>query len=821
MAEKLRTACMQLAAASFVSLSLGLSSGALAQSIEEIIVTAQKREQALQDVSAAVTAVDAGRLQAGQIHNIEDLSLIVPNMYLGNDFNMAKIFIRGIGANTSTTGSEPGVALHVDGVVVSRAEAQLTSLFDLSRVEVLRGPQGSLYGRNAVGGSINLVTNKPTEELDGYARATVGDYDLLGVEGAIGGPITGSIRGRVAYKSESRGGFGVNPVTGNEVDDLDRQMFRGQLQFLVSDDFDVLLSAEYYDQADASRALKFRRESYPDVPRLRALGIGGYATDPRDVPSEFDPATEIETRAVTATFNWRLSDRLSFSNVTGYRDLEGFITQDLDLSAITNSLATTGGNTTVQRRDVESDQFSTEFQLSFQTDRLNAVLGAFWFEEDQAPVDTVGLGPLFGQAHILNTFANPAGGAFPPIGPTGLLIDGAFVDDSQPVDLAFPLEMCNVATHFGGGIDSQNPPIPKRVCLKSDLGTEAWALFGQATFNVTDNLALKVGGRYNSEKVLSANPSVILARNGLGPIIITTAAATSVSRDFDDFTPELGLEWRPTGMDGESMVYYTYSEGFKAGAGENAAGSTIILDPEEVEHHELGVKTTWIDGRLALNAAAFSYDLTGQQINKTIAGGPAGFGTIFENAAQTSATGIEIEFFGALTEAFSLGGSLAWLDSEYDDFLTKDPLDPRNVSTPPDLPSDPATDFDPALAEVQLAGNPTRNSPEWTANLHVEWDITGLDLAGGGFTLMGDVSYRDDVYFTEFNRLLEGQEAYTILDLNLRYTSGDERFTADFWIKNLTDEEVASSTFALSTARTIGVTWLPPRVYGVTVGYGF
>ncbi|HZD53525.1 MAG TPA: TonB-dependent receptor, partial [Woeseiaceae bacterium] len=445
-----------------------------------------------------------------------------------------------------------------------------------------------------------------------------------------------------------------------------------------------------------------------------------------------------------------------------------------------------------------------------------------WFEEDQAPVDTVGLGPLFGQAHILETFANPAGGAFAPIGPTGLLIDGVFVDDGEPVDLAFPLDMCNVAKHVGAGVDSHNPPIPKRVCLKSDLGTEAWAVFGQATFNLTDNFALTAGGRYNSEKVSSANPSVILARNGLGPIIITTTAATSVSRDFNDFTPEVGLEWHPAGADGGSMVYYTYSEGFKAGAGENAAGSTIIVDPEEVEHQELGAKTTWLDGRLALNVAAFTYDLTGQQINKTIAGGPAGFGTIFENAAETSATGVEVEFFGTLTDAFRFGGSLAWLDSEYDDFLTKDPLDPRNVSTPPDLPLDPATDFDPDLPEIQLAGNPTRNSPEWTANLRVEWDVPGLALAGDGlFTVMADVAYRDDVFFTEFNRLLEGQDAYTILDLNLRYSSGDERITADFWVKNVTDELAASSTFALATARTIGVTWLPPRVYGITVGYNF
>jgi iron complex outermembrane recepter protein len=141
---------------------------------------------------------------------------------IGNDFNQAKLFIRGVGANTSTTGSSTGVALHVDGAYVARAEAQLTSLFDLERLEVLRGPQGSLYGRNAVGGSINLITAKPTSDLSGYARATYGNYSQLVTEAAINVPLSDSIRIRIAGKTEDRGGYGKNPTTGTDVDDLKR-----------------------------------------------------------------------------------------------------------------------------------------------------------------------------------------------------------------------------------------------------------------------------------------------------------------------------------------------------------------------------------------------------------------------------------------------------------------------------------------------------------------------------------------------------------------------------------------------------------------------
>ena len=790
--------------------------------LEEVIVTAQKREQSLQDVSASVTSVGMDRLQTGQINNLEDLSIVVPSIYLGNDFNMAKLFIRGVGANTSTTGSETGVAMHVDGAFVARAEAQLTSLFDLERVEVLRGPQGSLYGRNAVGGSINLITAKPTEDYEGYARATVGDYSAYGFEGAFGGPImSDKLLGRIAFKSENRDGFGTNPVTGNDVDDLDRKMFRAHLQILPTDNIDVLLTGEYYTQNDASRALKFRREAFPGVARLTAGGcITGtctFASDPRDHASEVDPETDSESWAITGTVNWHLNDEMMVTSITNYRQFNGFLTQDLDIAATVNSLATTGFNTTVQRRDIESWQWSEELQFKYDNhDWFNGVAGIFYFDERQRPVDTVGLGPVLGQSFIVNTFANPAGGAFAPIGPTGLEIDGVFVNDANPVSLEIPLVQCN--TYEFTTVTATTPP--KRVCLKSDLGTDVWALFGQGNMHF-GQFTLKFGGRFSVERRTVSNPSSIVARNGLGPIILTTTAATSVAKTFTDFTPEIGFEWRATD---DVMFYYTFSEGFKAGAGENAAGSTVIVNPEDIDNQEFGVKSRWFDNRLAVNLAGFFYKLNGQQINKTLAGGPAGFSTIFENAAETSAKGAELEFYATPTDEFRFNGSVSYLDSQYDDFVTNDPLNPRNIATPgpPGFPADP-TGFNPAEPAVQLAGNPTRNSPKWAANLHAEYDLpmgSSLPL-GGVLTAMGDISYKDDVFFTEFHRLVEGQDAYTIFDLNLLYTSADERWTGNFWVKNVTDELVASSTFQLATARTIGVTYLPPRTFGFTLGYNF
>ena len=812
-------------------LSLAFAGEASAAALEEVVVTAQKREQSLQDVSAAVSAVGMDRLVTAGINNLEDLQFIVPSITLGNDFNMAKVFIRGVGANTSTTGSETGVAMHVDGVFIGRAEAQLTSLFDLQRVEVLRGPQGSLYGRNAVGGSINLITAKPTADPEGYAHLTYGNYDALMAEGAFSGPINDWIRGRVAFKSEDRGGFGKNPVTGNDVDNLNRKMARVHLEFLPSDNWDVLLTGEWYHQNDASRALKYRRAAFPTVPRLLAgafqpgpyPGTPSYAANPRDLASEVDPATYTDTWSLSGHINWHVNDQVTVTNITNYRYFWGFITQDLDLAAVQNSFLTTGFNTTVQRRDVESRQYSSEFQFKFTNDWTDSVLGLFYYNERQRPVDTVGLNANFGQPGVLTALSSPT-----PFGPftTGVNIDGANVALSS-VSPNTGYVLCNTGAHDGGGLAGATPP-PKRVCIKSDLGTEVYAVYGQANIHLgrfidaLDRFTLKLGGRYSSERRTATNASEIVVWPP-GGVLMTTAAGSYNKKTFKDFTPEIGLQWQATD---NMMLYYTYSEGFKAGAGENAASpgpvpfTSTIVKPEKIQNHEFGLKSSWLDNRLSVNLAGYFYDLQGQQINKTIAGGPAGFSTIFENAAKTSAHGIELEFQAVPTDRLRLNGAVSYLKSRYEDFLTTDPLDPRNISTTAS-DGNPLTDFSPQ-PDVQLAGNPTRNSPDWTANVHVEYDIPGLGLPYDGMlTAMGDLSYRGDTFFTEFNRFIEGQKAYTMLDFNLRYTTGSEKFFANFWVRNATNKLIASSTFQLATARVIGVTYMPPRTYGVTMGYNF
>ncbi len=783
---------------------------------DDIIVTAQKRAQSIQDVSAAVSAVSGDDLQKAGISNLQDIQQVVPTVTFGNDFNQAKVFIRGVGANTSTTGSSTGVALHVDGAYVARAEAQLTSLFDLERVEVLRGPQGSLYGRNAVGGSINLITRKPSAETTADIRLSYGNYNAILAEAGVGGPIAEFLRFRLAGKVETRDGYGRDPVHGNDVDDLHRQMVRGQLQFLLGEGSDLILSGEYYRQNDNSGAVHYSEPAFPGVARLAPLGVGGFAIKPRDLASDEPPSVNTKTYAFNSIFNIALSDHLTFTNVANYRKFDTQLIQDLDTSAVVSRLPVA---TTIQTRTINSRQYSNEAQLKWESPALKAVLGVYYFNERQRPRDQVGLSSTAGMLSNITVLATR---------PT--IRDGVF---NPPGVNSVPLAEASVNCGFAPGVS------PNRVCLRSNLGTKAVALFGQANIDLgeaagLDGVTLKLGGRYSDEKVTSENPSIILTANAnpaVASVLVTTSAATHRERKFKDFTPEAGITWEPSR---DLLFYYTYSEGFKAGSGENAAGSTTIVNPETVKNHELGAKLRMFDRKLTLNLAAYRYKLKDLQINKTVGGGPAGFTTIFQNAAKTTAKGIEADFLLRPVDHFRLSGALSYTDSKYDDFITLDPLVAQNVAQAGQPAYNAVTNPSPTAfgapcpagslnafgpCNVQLAGNATRNSPKWGYSLRGEVDLPMGD--SGTFTLSGDLSGKSNVYFTEFQRLNEGTRGYTLFDAALRWENSQENLAVQAGIKNITNVLRRSSTFALSTGRVIGATYLPPRTYGLTVSYKY
>jgi len=735
----------------------------------EIVVTAQKRAQALSDVSLSVSAVGGERLAETNTANIESLQTLVPSISFGNDFNFAKLFIRGIGLSSSLPGVDPSVALHVDGAVVSLAQAQLGSMFDLERVEVLRGPQGTLYGRNSTGGAVNLITAKPTSTLDGYVRLTVGgdDLNLVG-EAAVGGPLTEKIRGRIAVRAVKRDGYGINEFTGNDIDNAKQFSTRAHLEFLPTEDLSILLTGEYHREDDRSLAIKFREVSFPGVltdaipqndglsalgQRLNADGSqAAFASKTRNLNTNFDPINDREQWALTGAVTFEASDEITLKSLTSYRKFDAIFFHDFDMStylgyplAQTSPLQSSANHW----QPVFQKQFSQELQANVDTDKFHGVFGLFYLDEK-----------------------------------------------------------IRVENHIGFDVLTNTDPL--RVQFDGTLDVKTWAAYANVTYDLTDQLSVKAGARYSWEKRHLAN------QRGIGTAatgFVLDAVQWDENTSWNDFSPSLGVEFKPND---DLLLYGNWSRAFKSGTAEIGSGLSTgsptealpFVNPEKVEAFEVGAK--YATGDVNANLAVFFQRLKDGQFSLTRPiPVPPFFTSTLTNAAQSEAYGAELELLWRATPELTINGSLAYLHSEFTRFTASDPLDPRL--------------FAPGAVESQLvqdlSGNATRMSPKWSLNLYPTYDI---DMANGSTVTLGtNFAYRSKQYHTEFNDDRLSQDGYIMLDANILYRSPDRDFSVNLWVKNLTDELVWAGSFSVSTSRAIGGTLMPPRTYGVTVGYNF
>ena len=728
-----------------VAVSLAAPLTVSAAELEEVIVTAQKREQSLQDVSVAVTAVTGEDLLRGNIMSIEDLQTKVPGVTFGNDFSFAKLFIRGVGLNSSFAGIDPSVALHVDGAVVAQASAQFASLFDLERVEALRGPQGTLYGRNATGGSINLITAKPTETFTGYTNLSIGGSDLsYGVDSALSGPLTDTMLGRVAVHYRHHDGYGQHTGTGKDIDDLNVMATRGHLQFNFSDSVDLLLSAEYAKEDDHSKSVHFIAPMFPvpPVPSLAAPGLPNVSIDSRDAGGDFRPSYESETWSTTATLSWQLSDSVTLKSLTNYREFDDELVQDFDVSDTVNGTFPPSPTSTTQLQAIGDEQFSEELQFVYEGDSLRGIAAAYYLTESIDSLVLIGRDPL-------------------------------------------------------------RSPERSRVIVPATLDVDAWAVFANFTYDINRLFSVKAGARYSAEERSEQNHFAVASP--VSPAAVYDPVRTA-SRDYSDFSPELGVELRPID---DLMLYFTYSEGFKSGTANLGERVPNLVDPETIENFEAGMKSRLLNDTLLLNVAAFKYKVEDAQYDRTYAiVAPPFYAARLENAATTDGRGVELETNWLATDRLRLGFNGTYYRIRFDRFLSQNPINPAlfgpgGTSLPPD----------------DLSGNRPRNTPDWTAELSAtyEWPLT----SGATLALTGSAASRDKQYYTEFNDDITSQDAFTLFDANLLYTAPGGKFTMNLWGKNLSDEMVVAGVYVISTSRTITGTYLPPRTYGVTAGYKF
>lgn len=518
--------------------------------VEAVVVTAQKREQALQEVPIAITALGAKDLEKRGIKSVEDLQYSTPGLTMSqNNINNSRLILRGVGAENPVIGGDPGVSLNIDGHYLQSGAFLTRDFFDIERIEVLRGPQGTLYGRNAVGGAVNIITRKPTQSFEGTAAVTAGNYNRWLGQAAVSGPFTEKLRGRLAVSAESRDGYITNIVTGQDLNDSHYVSVRGALQYDAADKLQANLSLFYSKDNSESGTLQ-QETPYNWAPVIYLLYPAARTTtnpsvaDPQKVA--FDDTVEKHDKTYGGFFD--LTYDLGFATLKSMTswsksELEDK-NQDLDFSPL--HIAT-------QNLPLNFRAATQEFQLTSNGDGpLSWVVGAFAYDEKSGYT-------LFATYHYL-----------------ALLIPGA-----------------------------QN-----LVFGPNDLKSKSYAAYGQADYFVTEKVQLVAGLRYTYDKKTLVESSFAPALGILDPVTKGPKIDGPNANHWDQLNYKVGINVFPAK---DLMVYASLSTGYKAGGYQAGASGGKSYDPETVTAWETGLKSQWFDRQLTANLSAFWYDYKNKQ----------------------------------------------------------------------------------------------------------------------------------------------------------------------------------------------------------------
>ena len=639
--------------------------------LEEITVTARRVEENLQDTPVAVTVVSGDALEERQIFETTELDQLVPNLQfadnapLAGNNNSSQVFIRGIGQTDPTSTVDPGVGLYMDDVYIGSAVGATMGLRDIASIQVLRGPQGTLFGRNTIGGAILVTTVEPGDEAGAEVRASFGSDSLVDAFAAFDAPFSDNFKSRFSIGMRQQDGYVIR-TDGTDLGDTDVQVATAKFLWTPGDNVSASFALDYTKTDENGSPLVFaainEAQAFPRVasydagcPGMTDLNPPGGVPD-QNVPMIQDdrcandlqsrgpyanngtyPLTsELENTGVSANITVGLSDTWDFKSISSARNLDWVGKRDADNTPlrILHTLY-----------DVDGSQWSQEFQLTMQTDALTGVIGAYYFQQDSEDIVTV----------ELNT---PAPG---------------FQTDSD----------------------------------NNTVDNDSWAVFTQWTFALGERLDLTFGGRYTEETKRQYPDQYDFANPTVKQVPVQWYEDT-----FSDFTPSASLAYR---WSERGMMYLSYAEGFKGGGWNshwnavlNAAQQAAIhpFKPEYAETTEVGFKLDLADDTLRLNAALFSSDYTDMQI--TYRGpAPAGVAPFLTNAGKSGIDGAELEATWVPTEALILEASLGYLDSALDN-----------------LDNVPAGILPPGL----VVGNALPFAPEEQAHLGIGYDATPGNL---------------------------------------------------------------------------------------------
>jgi iron complex outermembrane receptor protein len=747
--------------------------------LEEVVVTAQRREERLQDVPVAVTALSAVAIERRNLSEVTDLNGLAPNLQVTTaaaSHSNAQVGIRGSLEINGAITQDPTVGMYVDGVFVGKSTGQVFDMLDLERVEVLRGPQGTLYGRNTLAGAINFVTREPSGEFGGMASVNVGNYDYSLLRASVDFPKVGILRASISGRAEKRDGwvdvvpdpYGIftGPPPIPYVDDRDSQSWRASLAFDFSDSFTAIYR---FDRTDGDQNHVYNQITSINSAFYDAFGIPFSLYVHPDRQDSFSTnlktSDEVKVEGHSLTLTYDVSDALQFKSITGYRTMDRDDVNDLDGSPLSLAEATL---------DIRYHAFSQELQAFGDTQRWNYVFGLYYSDDSGTTINGLDFFGLFG--------------------PFGTLSDSV----------------------YGGG-------------------AETYAAYGQVDFKWTDQLTLTAGLRYTHEKKdffrylhqLAAPGAEITASgwrdNGFVPIETVlpegVTPCTKVGRDavcsdksFSDTTPTFTVSYK---FNDDLMAYGRYAEGYKSGGynGETNFISEVQTPykPVKQKTYELGLKSQFWDGRAQVNVAAFQNDSEDLQLSVFLGSGSVA--SVVRNAASATVRGFEIEALFQPLPDWLLRLSYGYLAPEFDEFID-------NVG--------------PGGTPVNVADN--RAFPHAPKNsLNVSLDALLFRTGIGALHALAEYNYVDENYFYPYafvpeNPAVQQTASNTLVDsrgiVNAKLMLSDiplasGQLEVSIWGRNLTDEEYEENV--IDFGPTFGSLKLSnfgqPRTYGAEVSW--
>ncbi|WP_299176651.1 TonB-dependent receptor [uncultured Brevundimonas sp.] len=808
--------------------------------IDDIIVTAQKREQSLQDVPIVVTTLSQEILDGAGVQDIKDLQILTPGMTVTSTQSEASttVRIRGAGTVGDNPGLESSVGVVIDGVYRSRNSVGFGDLGELSRIEVLKGPQGTLFGKNTSAGVINIITERPSFDPSISAELTGGNYGAVGGSISATGPLSDQIAGRLFVAHRERDGFydvevGDGPRTLTEDNTQDYWTARGQLLILPSDEVSIRLIADYTKRDEYCCAAVQTRVgptqafiaalTAPNGPG-QAAPVAGFGTVPysRTAYSNRETPQEIEDMGLSAEATIDLpSLNATLTSQTSWRDWSFQQGMDLDY---------TGADILYRENDGSNgygvDNLTQEFRLAGSTDKFDWLVGLFATKEGVYRDDSYVYGSDYnGFVSFLLTATVPAAFGGPSPSRTGCFTNpqGFAVGTSGPL-LGQPLCVLGLTP------PSASAPLFTPGKAYEDhysQRSESVALFTNNTWRVTDAFDLNLGLRYtyDSKRLLGLQDNLgtngaacggALANqnpaNRLPGTVATPAAALGllclpwsnplydnrrIQEDFDD-TDISGTFKGSYRFNEAIMAYASYARGYK-GAGYNmdrvqtgvTPDASLFFEAETVDSYEVGVKTTLFDRSMLLNITYFDQKFENFQLNTFL-----GTAFVVESIPELTSRGVDADmvWFTPL-EGLMFQGGVTYTDAKYGDFTANDLSNPARF---------------PQLS--LLPGARASFAPEWSLTGALAFDRSLGGGLRGGFNLSAK-------YSTEYNTgsdLLpyKNQEAFTVVNGRITIGAEDERWTVDVWAQNLLEEEYTQVGFAASLQGTAFTNTTTPQADG-------